>query len=99
MTDDRRAIKEMAAEFVRREVVPHLDEFGERWLRTLELPRDDAVLLGLDTRTAAVWRPRIGWRAVGAGRVAVIGSDGRIERTDGGRLPGIDRPASRVRTA
>jgi len=80
-------------------VVPHLDEFGERWLRTLGLPRDDAVLLGLDTRTAAVWRPRIGWRAVGPGRVAVIGSDGRIERTDGGRLPGIDRPASRVRTA
>jgi cyanophycinase len=80
-------------------VVPHLDEFGERWLRTLGPPREDGVLLGLDTRTAAVWRPRIGWRAVGPGRVAVVGSGGRLERTDGGRLPGVARPAVRVRTA
>jgi acyl-CoA dehydrogenase len=36
MTDDRRAIKEMAAEFVRREVVPHLDD----WERDGEVPRE-----------------------------------------------------------
>ena len=34
MTDDRRAIKEMAAELVRREVVPHLDD----WERDGEVP-------------------------------------------------------------
>lgn len=72
-------------------VVPHLDEFGDGWLRSLE-PPPRAVLLGLDTRTAAVWRPRIGWRAIGPGRVAVIRDGGRLERTDGGRLVGIGRP-------
>jgi acyl-CoA dehydrogenase len=36
MTDHRRAIKEMAAEFVRREVVPHLDD----WERDGEVPRE-----------------------------------------------------------
>jgi cyanophycinase len=80
-------------------VVPHLDEFGERWLPALERPRDDAVILGLDTRTAAVWRPRVGWRAIGPGRVAIIRVDERVERTDGGRLTGLSRPVASVRTA
>jgi acyl-CoA dehydrogenase len=35
-TDDRAAIQEMAAEFVRREVVPHLDD----WERAGEVPRE-----------------------------------------------------------
>jgi acyl-CoA dehydrogenase len=52
MTDHRRAIKEMAAEFVRREVVPHLDD----WERDGEVPRELHVaaakqgLLGLGFR-------------------------------------------------
>lgn len=73
-------------------VVPHLDEFGERWLPSLDLPRADAVVLGLDTRTAAVWRPGIGWRAIGPGRVAVIRGGARHETTDGRRPTGIPRP-------
>jgi cyanophycinase len=73
-------------------VVPHLDEFGERWLTSLRPSRANVVLLGLDTRTAAVWRPGIGWRAMGAGRVAVIRGSARQVRTDGGRPTGIGRP-------
>ena len=80
-------------------VVPHLDEFGERWLPSLDPPRRGVVLLGLDTRTAAAWRPRIGWRAMGAGRVAVIGEAARQERTDGGRPTGIGRPSPHRRGA
>lgn len=80
-------------------VVPHLDEFGERWLPALELPRHDAVLLGIDTRTAAVWRPRIGWRAIGPGRVVAIRGSERVQRTDGGRPTGLPRPVVPVRTA
>jgi cyanophycinase len=73
-------------------VVPHLDEFGERWLSSLSVPRRGVTLLGLDTRTAAVWRPRIGWRAMGPGRVAVIRGRDRQLRTDGGRPTGLARP-------
>jgi cyanophycinase len=80
-------------------VVPHLDEFGERWLRTLDPPRDDTVLLGLDTRTAAIWRPRIGWRAMGPGRVAVLRGSERRDLGDGQRPTGLPRPRATVRRA
>jgi cyanophycinase len=75
-------------------VVPHFDEFGEGWLPSLRRPNADAVLLGLDTRTSAVWRPMLGWRAMGAGRVVVVTNTGRQERTGGGRPTGIGRPAT-----
>lgn len=77
-------------------IVPHFDEFGEGWLRSLRRPRSDVRLLGLDTRTAAVWQPRIGWRSMGAGRVAVIRGDDRQLRRHGGRPTGIGRPATRA---
>lgn len=73
-------------------VVPHLDEFGERWLPRLRRPTRAAVLLGLDTRTAAIWRPRVGWRVTGAGRVTVMRGADRREARDGGRPTGIGRP-------
>ena len=73
-------------------IVPHLDEFGERWLPRLRRPTNATVLLGLDTRTAAVWRPRIGWRVTGRGRVAVMRGGQRGETSDGGRPTGIGRP-------
>jgi cyanophycinase len=83
-------------------VVPHLDEFGERWLPGLRRPDRDAVLLGMDTRTAAVWRPGIGWRVSGPGRVAVLSGGQRRVHRDGGRPTGIGRPRTsrpRVRRA
>jgi cyanophycinase len=75
-------------------VVPHFEEFGEGWLPSIDAAERGAVLLGLDTRTAAVWRPRLGWVAEGAGRVTVIGNDGRVERTAGeplANLPDVSR--------
>jgi cyanophycinase len=77
-------------------VVPHLDEFGERWLPSLRPPRPDATLVGIDTRTAAVWRPGIGWRSMGRGRVVVIRGAERQTRTDGGRPTGIGRPRAPI---
>ena len=73
-------------------VVPHFEEFGEGWLPSLRLPRGDVKLLGLDTRTAAVWRPGVGWRAMGPGRVVVTRNGGRQVRLDGGRPTHIGRP-------
>jgi cyanophycinase len=72
-------------------VVPHFEEFGEGWLPSLRSP-DRAVLLGLDTRTAAAWLPGIGWRAMGAGRVIILDGARRQVRVDGGRPTGIGRP-------
>jgi cyanophycinase len=75
-------------------VVPHFEEFGEGWLPSIDSAKREAVLLGLDTRTAAVWRPRLGWSAGGAGRVIVIGDDGRAERRAGeslAKLPDVSR--------
>ncbi len=92
MSHDRRRFAPALGLLPNVAVVPHLDEFGERWVPRLRRPTDATVLLGIDTRTAAVWRPRIGWRVTGAGRVAVIRGEERQERRAGGRPTGIGRP-------
>ncbi len=79
-------------------VVPHFEEFGEGWLPSIDATTHGATLLGIDTRTAALWRPGVGWRAIGSGRVVVISDEGRNVRTDGGRPTGIGRPAVRPMT-
>ena len=102
MSHDRRRFAPALALLPGVAVVPHLDEFGERWLSSLQRPTDTAVLLGLDTRTAALWRPRVGWRVSGPGRVAVIRGGQRREKRHGGRPTGIGRPRTakpRVRRA
>jgi cyanophycinase len=77
-------------------VVPHLDEFGERWIPSAldDLPRENAVLLGIDARTAAVWTPGRGrgWTAMGAGGVEVITRRARRRSAAGHRLMGLRRP-------
>lgn len=78
-------------------VVPHFEEFGAGWLPSLRRPRSEAVLLGIDTHTAAAWWPGIGWRAHGAGRVIVIEAAEAAARVtvDGGRPTGLGRPGVR----
>jgi cyanophycinase len=98
MSHDRRRFAPALGLLPNVAVVPHLDEFGERWLPALRLPRSGATLLGLDTRTAAVWRPGVGWRAMGRGRVVVIRGSDRVVRMDGGRPTGIGRPRPPSRT-
>ena len=73
-------------------VVPHFEEFGEGWLPSVRGRKADATLLGIDTRTAAVWEPRRGWRAEGVGRVTVIHGDKRREFAAGDRIRGVPRP-------
>ncbi len=52
-------------------VLPHYDTFGHRWVTSAREALPQAVLLGLDERTAAVWDGR--WRAAGPGRVVIAG--------------------------
>ena len=92
MSHDRRRFAPALGVLPNVAVVPHFDEFGERWLPSLRPPRTGAVLLGLDSRTAAAWRPGNGWRAMGRGRVVVMRGAARQVRTQEGRPTGIGRP-------
>jgi cyanophycinase len=77
-------------------IVPHLDEFGEAWLPSAlaARPRHDAVLLGIDARTAAAWLPGQGggWTVLGAGGVEVVTPDARRRAAAGHRLTGLRPP-------
>ena len=75
-------------------VVPHLDAFGGTWIDgAIEaMPRPDAVLVGLDERTAAVWAQGI-WRAFGPGTVEVITASARTAYRSGEVIEGIPIPA------
>jgi cyanophycinase len=52
-------------------VLPHFDTFGQRWIESAERELPGTTLLGIDERTAAVWRDDR-WTAAGAGAVTVI---------------------------
>jgi len=52
-------------------VLPHYDTFGHRWVESAQQELPGATLLGIDERSAAVWRDGT-WRAMGPGAVTVI---------------------------
>ena len=78
-------------------VVPHFEEFGEGWLPSIRRAGRTATLVGIETRTAAVWTARGGWRAEGSGRVLTLTGDRRAERRGGQPVPGLPRPDDRPR--
>jgi len=79
-------------------LIPHYERFGPRW-QFGDLPL--TTLLGVDERTAAVWRDSE-WRAVGAGGVTVASSSEEL-RFEGGEIcrgiPPPDPAGARVRAA
>ena len=76
-------------------VVPHFETFGHRWVDSAgeRAPRPDAVLLGLDERTAAVWDGRA-WTARGPGSVTVIRQGERTSSRSGDQVTGLPRPGN-----
>jgi len=76
-------------------VIPHFETFGGGWVESAAsgAPRDDVVLLGLDERTAAVWTPDDGWRAMGPGRVIVIRGGTTTTHTSGDDIGMLPTPA------
>jgi cyanophycinase len=71
-------------------VLPHYEHMGSRW--SVDQPPAGLVLLGIDERTAAVWRAGA-WHAAGAGSV-VVRAGGETARYGPGReVPGIPQPA------
>jgi len=74
-------------------VLPHFDAFGERWIPSAqEALGDDALLVGLDERTAAVWRDG-SWTALGPGLVTLVRGGQRNAFTGGELVEGMAEPA------
>lgn len=73
-------------------VLPHFETFGHRWVDSAlgSAPTQDITLLGIDERTAALWRPG-GWTALGNGGVTVI-ANGGTKRFTSGPIDGLPDP-------
>ena len=72
-------------------VLPHYDTFGHKWIESAQRELPAVTLLGIDERTAAVWRDGT-WSAAGSGAITVIkGSDTRSFRS-GEQIEGLAGP-------
>ncbi len=78
-------------------VLPHYDTLGERWIESARRELPGVTLLGIDERSAAVWRPGVGWGAMGPGAVTVISGEEVDRFESGARIAGIPAPARRLR--
>jgi cyanophycinase len=73
-------------------VLPHFETFGHRWVASAT-ERPGVVLLGLDERTAAVWRDGA-WTALGDGGVTTITGEERRRVASGSPIAGLPAPVS-----
>jgi len=73
-------------------VAPHFDGFGASWVESVKQTGRDVTMLGIDERTAAVFDEG-GWRALGPGRVTVIGPTDTAEFSRGDRIEGLPAPS------
>jgi cyanophycinase len=73
-------------------VLPHYDTFGERWIPSAQEALGAAVtLIGVDERSAAVWRDGA-WTAMGSGAVTVVRGEERARFGPGETISGIPQP-------
>ncbi len=72
-------------------VAPHFGTFGHRWVESAQTTAREVVLVGIDERTAAVWRDGV-WRAMGDGCVTVIAGADRRRFEAGQVIVGLPRP-------
>jgi len=72
-------------------VAPHFATFGHRWVEPAQRERPDALILGIDERSAAVWSDGT-WRAMGPGSVTVIRGAERTVVPSSGTIEGLPRP-------
>ena len=73
-------------------LAPHFDGFGASWVDSVKQTGRDVTMLGLDERTAAVFEGDE-WRALGPGRVTVIGPTATSKYSTGDRIDGLPTPA------
>jgi len=94
--DDRRRYAPALGLVPNLAVLPHFETFGHRWVDSAlaSAPTDDAILLGIDERTAAVWRSG-GWTALGHGGVTVIANGATTRFGSGASIEGVPAPPLR----
>jgi cyanophycinase len=73
-------------------VLPHFDTFGNRWIESAQRELPGVTLIGVDERSAAVWRDGA-WIAAGPGAVTVIRGAGSERFTSGQKVVGLPQPA------
>jgi cyanophycinase len=74
-------------------VLPHHDTFGSRWYASARAALPDAVLIGVDERTCALWESG-SWRCLGAGAVTVYVPGQEPVRSASSALAGIPQPVA-----
>jgi cyanophycinase len=72
-------------------VLPHHDTFGAKWYPSARAGLPDAVLIGIDERTCALWEAGA-WRCLGAGAVTVYIPGRAAVALTSGVLEGIPQP-------
>jgi cyanophycinase len=72
-------------------VAPHFETFGHRWVGSARSARPDAVLAGIDERTAAVWHEG-SWRVMGPGTVTVLAPGASTTFASGRTIEGLPEP-------
>lgn len=72
-------------------VLPHFDTFGHKWIESARRELPEVTLLGIDERTAAVWRSGR-WAAAGPGAVTVMNGNGTATYRSGAEIEGLPSP-------
>jgi cyanophycinase len=72
-------------------VLPHYDTFGQRWIESAQATAPDLTLLGVDERSAAIWKDGT-WRAAGPGAVTVIRGSKLEAFASGDEVSGLRQP-------
>jgi cyanophycinase len=72
-------------------VLPHYDTFGQRWVESAQRELPGVTLLGIDERSAAVWKDDA-WRAAGPGAVTVMKGSTVEEFRSGMKISGLENP-------
>jgi len=73
-------------------VLPHYDTFGHKWVESAREAAPDLTLLGIDERSAAVWRDGR-WRAAGPGAITVVEGSKMTRFESGAEVKGLRQPA------
>jgi cyanophycinase len=73
-------------------LLPHHDTFGSQWFTSARAALPEAVLIGVDERTCALWRSGT-WQCLGAGGVTVYAPGIESVRYATGVIAGIPQPS------
>lgn len=89
--DAQRRYKDALGLVPRVAVAPHFETFGHRWVASAQATGRDAIILGIDERSAAVWTEGM-WRAMGPGGVTVIEAGERRRFESGQEIAALPTP-------